>query len=145
MKQINNFILEKLRINKDTISGVLNEVDVKLLKNFTEKDIEKVINWINNDMPDDIRPIVITNTRKNISWDEPGSQIFLFYTENYNESKPFNIPYIRFFYDDEGLLVDIYDDQDVKYYCSEKFGSIKDLDKCFDYIESKHDIIKNLI
>lgn len=144
MIQLNNFIYEKLKLNKDINIGVLNNIDIKQLKYFTPKDINKIINWINNDMPEDIRPVVITNNR-NCEYDEPSLHLFLFFTEDYNKQGPYEIPYIRFWYDDEGLSIDIYDNKDTKYYRSAKYKDSKDLDKCFDYIEKQRNIIKNII
>ena len=145
MKQLDNFIQEKLKLNKDINVGIINKVNIYKLKYFTEKDVDKIINWVNNDMPNDIRPVVITNTRKNIYWDEPSLQLFLFYNEDYEECKPFDIPYIRFWYDKEGLTCDIYDDQNTCYHRSKVFKNSKHLDKCFEFIKSKYDVLKKLI
>lgn len=144
MKQLREFIYEKLHVGQYKY-GVKNKINVQELKYFTQEDINKIIKWVNNDMPEDIRPIVITNSRKNIDWNEPSLHIYLFYNEDYEKQGQFEIPYIRFFYDEDGLTVDIYGAKDTKYYHSEKFKNSKDLNKCFDYIKSKHDIIKELI
>lgn len=144
MKQLNNFIFEKLKLNKDINTGPINKIDMSKLKNYTKQDIEYIIDWINNDMSEDIIPIVITNIRK-VEWNIPESEIYLFYKEDYAKYGPYDIPYVRFYYDEEGLSVDIYDSENTKYYRSPKYKDSKDLDKCFDYIESKHKLIKELI
>ena len=144
MKDLNNFIQEKLKLNKDINAGIINNIDVTKLKYFTQKDVDKIINWVNNDMSEDIRPVVATNIR-DFEWADPSLEIFLYYTEDYKKSKGFDIPYITFFYGEDGLSVDIYDPKDTIYYRSNIFKDTKDLDKCFDFIESKYKIIKELI
>ena len=146
MKNINQYIIEKFKINsKTTKQKVINKIDVDKLKYFTKEDVEKILNWINNDMPKDIIPVVITNIRKFADWCDPSTEIFLYYTEDYEKSKGFDIPYIQFFYDSKELAVSIYDSEDIKYYNSSTYSDCKYLDKCFDFIEKKHDVIKKLI
>ena len=144
MKDLNNFIQEKLKLNKDINAGIINNIDVTKLKYFTQKDVDKIINWVNNDMSEDIRPVVATNIR-DFEWADPSLEIFLYYTEDYKKSKGFDIPYIKFYYDNKGLSVDIYDNESITYHRSSEYSDTKDLDKCFDYIESKHKLIKKLI
>lgn len=146
MKHITNFIKEALKINKNSkVLKFINKIDMNELESFTRDDVNKIINWINNDMPDDIIPTVVTNVRKNIDFYIPALEIYLLYTEDYEKYGPYDLPYIRFFYDSDGLSVDIYDHKNTKYYRSEKFKDSSDLDKCFEFIESKRDIIKKLI
>ena len=146
MKQLSNYIIEKFKINSKTSKQkVLNKIEIDKLKHFTKEDVEKIIDWINIDMSEDIRPIIVTNVRKFADWSDSSVEIFLFYTEDYEKSKGFDIPYIKFYYDGKELNVCIYDNEDTKYYNSATYSDCKDLDKCFDFIEKKHDIIKKLI
>ena len=148
MKQLTSYVIETLKINKNTkINKFTNNIDINQLEYFTKYDIDKIFNWINNDMPKDIIPIVVTNVRNpHQDWLDPNREIFLLYDEDYKNKGVYDIPYIRFFNDNkEGLVVTIYDPVKEKYYSSEVYHSIKDLNKCFNYIESKHDIIKDLI
>lgn len=140
MKQITTFINEKFCIDKNTVSHKLDiNVDVDKLSYFKQKDIDKIIDWIENNMPDKICPNVIMN---NIGdWDEEYA-LFLFWDDNID---PKFSTYIRFYYDEDGLSVNIYNAKNQIYYNSANYKDIKDLDKCFEFIESKYDILKKII
>ena len=63
MKLINNYISEKLIINKDTDCGqhLINNINQSLLKYFSKDTVDEIIDWANN-LPIEIRPRLITNT-----------------------------------------------------------------------------------
>ena len=147
MKHISSYIIEGLRINKNTkINTVENKIDEVQLKYFTKDDINKIINWV-NDMPNDVRPLVITNIRNDLQISFPQLEIYLLYTNKYENSKKLGkgISYISFFYDNEGLGITIYDSKKQIFHNSPQYKNGKDLDKCFDFIKSKYDIIKEII
>ena len=146
MKQLNNFIQEKLIINKNIKSKIVkNDIDIKELKYFTKQNIDDILEFINK-MPLDVRPLVISNHCLDRRLSEPDLEIYFFYDEEYLMKSLYNIPYVRIYYCNEGLSVDIYDSKRKYYYRSEEYPPNSEyLNSCFEYIESKYDIIRKII
>ena len=146
MKQINNYIIEKLHINKNTgKEQIENKIDMSLLESFTQDDIDKIINFV-EDMPSDIQPKIITNVKKNESVTFSEYELYLFYDKDYEEKSIYALSYIRFFYSEyDGLSMFIYDSKNKKYYNSKTWYNNKDINKCFDFIKSKYDLLRKIL
>lgn len=150
MKLINNYISEKLIINKNTDCGhhLINNINQSLLEYYSKDDIKEIIEWTNN-LPSEIRPLLITNIldMKNYeAEDDPKYAIYLFYTENYKKYNIDDIPYIRFWNDLDGLSVDIYDDFNKRWMRSAIQESTPDnIKKCFKFVESRSDELKIIV
>ncbi len=149
MKLINNYISEKLIINKDTDceAHLINNVNQSSLEYFSKDDVEEIIEWANN-LPSEICPRVITNildTKDNKEIEnEQKYAIYLLYTENYKKYSIYEIPYIVFWNDVDGLSVDIYDDFSKRWMKSAILEQT-DLKKCFKFVESRSDELKIIV
>ena len=147
MQKINNYILEKLRINKDTDYQlhIENKIDMSLLESFTQEDIDKIIDFVNN-MPSDIQPKIITNVKKNESVAFSEYELYLFYDKDYEERSIYDLTYIRFFnFDEDGLSVQIYDSKDPTYYNARTWYKDKDINNCLEFIKSKYELLRKIL
>ena len=147
MKALTDFIFEKILINKNTvINKVENKVDMNLKDSFTKNDVDKIIDFINTEMPVDIRPVVITNVKKNESVVFSNYELYLFYDDDYENKSIYDLTYIRFFMNSiDGASVNIYDHKEQRYYGSIDYKRDDYLDACLEYVRSKFDLLKSIL
>ena len=140
MKHFKTYIIEKILINKNTvINEIENKIDMNLLtKSFSKNDIDIIIDFVNNEMPVDIRPIIITNVEKNNSVAFSTNELYMFYDDDYEHKSIYDLTYIRFFMDDiDGASINIYDHKERRYYSSINYKKDDYIDACIEYVRNK--------